>query len=75
MNNSRVLGLQYIYQLRDILIEIIREQRQELLTGITPTQQIGDPSELFREVENLLSTYFGVMLIFLQPPAESLGPS
>lgn len=72
MANQRDLGLQYIYRLRDILIEVIRENRpqQELLLGVTPTQQIDEVSLLLREVRNLLETYFGVILIFLQRSTE-----
>ncbi len=69
MEHPRELGWQFLYDLYNILVEILREQisQPELFDVNMPTIQVDEHSALVREVQNLLATYFGVILIILQP--------
>ncbi len=71
---SRDLGLKFLYQLRDTLLSIIKDYtlQPELLNEVVPTMQVDELSSLIREVRNLLATYFGVVLIFLRLPDQTL---
>lgn len=71
MEHPRELGWQFLYDLYSILVEILREHilQSELFNVNLPTIQIDEHSSLVREVQNLLATFFGVVLIILQPSA------